>query len=328
MSPPDTTWPLVSVIVPCYNNAETVISAVNSVLLQDYPNIEVLVIDDGSTDNSVEILATLERKIILLQQENKGSASARNTGLLAATGQFIAFNDSDDLWLPGKLSAQINFLQQHQEIGLCYCGWMEWDGKAALISETKELVDHAPKLSKKQPGNEGWLYLDLLKESVIHTITLVMRREVVDVVGLFNTDYTIGEDYDYWIRASQYYRIAKLKQVFALYRNSSAGITKKVHNKNFRLMVLEAAIARYGLNCPSGEKFPISTLTNHLNEAHFSYGYNAMLQGHRVLAMASLKICIRKGYRFSRACLLYSICVLPWFYNHYIKYKKRKRIID
>lgn len=317
----DKSGPLVSVIIPCYNNADMLPSAVNSVLAQDYANIEVIVIDDGSTDESINVLKQFGDKITLIQQENQGPAAARNKGLQAASGKYIAFNDSDDLWLPGKLTAQVNYLQHHPDFALCYCGWMEWNGETSLVSVTTNLVDAAPSISSKYPENEGWIYLDLLKESVIHTITAVLRREVVDEIGMFNTEYRIGEDHDFWLRISQKYRIAKLSQVYALYRNNPKSITKKVHDKNFSLLVLESAITNYGLKCPSGEQASQPVVNHYLGGRHFTYGYNAMMQGHRDKALVSFKGCIRYRYRLGKAILLSAVCAVPPLYKLFSRKK-------
>lgn len=311
--------PLVSVIIPCFNNADMLPGAINSVLEQDYPNIEIIVVDDGSTDESIEVLKQFNKKITLIQQINQGPAAARNKGLQAAAGEFIAFNDSDDLWLPGKLTAQIDFLQRHPEFAMCYCGWMEWDGHSSLLSITDDPIDAAPTISSEGPASQGWLYTALLKESVIHTITAVLRKEVIDNIGLFNTDYRIGEDHDYWLRISRKYRIAKLSQVYALYRNNPNSITKKVHDKNYSLLILESAIANYGLNCPSGEQASQTLLNQYLGARHFTYGYNAMLQGDREKALSSFKGCIRYRHRLTKAVVFTILCSLPWLYGRLIK---------
>ncbi len=313
--------PLVSVVIPCYNNAEHLVAAVDSVLAQDYPNIEVIVVDDGSTDNSVDVLKQFGARITLLQQANQGPAAARNTGMLAATGQYIAFNDSDDLWLPGKLTAQVNYLQQHPDIGLCYCGWAVWNGQTPL-EQLKAQYQPVSSSAAEDAYYSGWLYLKLLKDSVIHTITAVIQREVLDTVGMFNTEYRIGEDHDFWLRISQQYRMAKLAQVYAVYRDNPVSTTKKVHAKNFSLLVLESAIARYGLHCPSGAQAPQALVNTYLGARHFTYGYNAMLQGHRDKALVSFKGCIHYRYKLAKAIAFTLICAMPPTYYLFLKLKK------
>jgi len=114
--------PLVSVTVPTYNRWPLVAESIDSVLAQDYPNFEIIVVDDGSTDGTGEhIAATYGDRIEYIWQENQGAAAARNQGIRAARGEYIAFLDSDDTWLPGKLSSQVDALQAHPEAGFVYC---------------------------------------------------------------------------------------------------------------------------------------------------------------------------------------------------------------
>ncbi len=107
--------PLVSVIIPTYNRGWCLSEAIDSVLAQDFQDYELIVVDDGSTDNTREILNGYEHEIIVLQQANKGVSAARNRGIAEAGGQLIAFLDSDDVWLPRKLSRQVDFFKLNPE---------------------------------------------------------------------------------------------------------------------------------------------------------------------------------------------------------------------
>lgn len=308
--------PLVSVVMPCYNNAALLSASVHSVLQQDYPNIELIVVDDGSTDNSIAVLQSFGDKISIIQQKNQGPAAARNTGIQAAKGQFIAFNDSDDIWLPGKLTAQITYLQQHPDTGLCYSGWKVWAGDNAtlqsemLSSKVADAVDQS---------RTGWLYLSLLKDCVIHTITAVIRRDVFDAVGMFNPAYRIGEDHDLWLRVSQHTKIAKLKAVYALYRDNPHSITKKVHPQNYSLLVLQSALQQFGTRCPSGNSVTSADIHRYLGERSFTYGYQAIGAGQRQLAKTALKSAISHRFILHKSIMLYVICSVPWLYSFYVK---------
>lgn len=314
--------PLVSVIMPCYNNADYVSAALKSVLSQDYSNFEVIVVDDGSTDESVKVLRQFGNKITIIQQANQGPAAARNSGIKAAKGQYIAFNDSDDFWLPGKLSAQISYLEQHPDIALCYCQWAVWDNKVPFTEMEARFSNEISTL-QTDDNYSGWLYIKLLKDSVIHTITAVVRRKVLDEVGLFNANYRIGEDHDLWLRISQKYPMVKLKQVYAVYRDNPTSITKGVQKQNFSLLVLQSALTNYGLTCPSGAKISQDLVTEYLGTRHFSYGYNAMIKGHRDKALQSFRGCIQCRYKVTKAIALSLICLLPPIYNLYLQRKKR-----
>src|SRR5210317_1951921 len=107
--------PLVSVIIPTYNRGWILAEAIDSVLAQDFKDYELIVVDDGSTDNTREILGRYGRDIVVLAQSNQGVSAARNRGIAACTGKFVAFLDSDDLWLPQKLSRQVNFFNSNTD---------------------------------------------------------------------------------------------------------------------------------------------------------------------------------------------------------------------
>ncbi len=308
------TMPLVSVIMPCYNSQQYVAEALDSVLQQDYPNLEVIVVDDGSTDNSLQILQQYadqnSDRITIIRQANQGPAAARNTGMQAATGKYIAFNDSDDLWLPGKVRAQVNYLENHPETGLCFSSWAVWDQQQPLPQLLQKLRLQQADITDDTvvADRTGWLYLPLLESSVVHTTSAMLRHNLIQNVGLFNTGYRLGEDHDYWLRISQYCQMAKLARVFSVYRDNPNGTTKRIHPKNYSLLVLESALAQYGLNCPSGNSLSQWQANQYLGERHFTYGYSAMLQGDRTKARFAFRHCIKYRYKTLKSLWLLLAC--------------------
>jgi len=114
--------PKVSIIIPTYNQSQYLEEAMESVLNQTYQNIEIIIVDDGSTDNTSEVVKSFDNKIIYIPQKNKGASSARNAGIKKAQGQYVAFLDSDDMWIKNKLEKQIKFIQNNPEIGLLGTG--------------------------------------------------------------------------------------------------------------------------------------------------------------------------------------------------------------
>ncbi len=297
--------PKVSVVVPCYNNTLFVRQSVESVLSQDYPNIEVIVVDDGSTDDSIAKLAIFGNRIRVIQQPNQGPAAARNRGIRHATGEFIAFNDSDDLWLPGKVSAQVSYLLRHPEFIACFCSFEVWDGKSAL---PEAAVGHQSSAISIIPEATGWLYLKLLKESVIHTITIMIRREIVTEVGFFNESLRIGEDHEYWLRLSRRGKMAKLDHLSALYRDNLTSTTHQVHSKNYSLEVLKWAIDTFGRCCPGGECISLDLVDSYIAERHFSYAYHCFRGGYRILALHSFKSCLALRKYIIKSFLGWLIC--------------------
>jgi glycosyltransferase involved in cell wall biosynthesis len=279
--------PLVSVIMPAYNTARYIREAIDSVLEQDYPCKELIVIDDGSTDGTVEVLRSYGERITLLQQRNQGSAVARNAGLAAARGEYIAFLDSDDIWLPGRLRLQVDHLMRHPDIGMVYAHWAVWTPEAdgefrPPIVENGGDGEAAPGIV---PDRSGWLYNRLLFSSLLHTITVMARKDLIARVGNFDPELKRGQDYDYWLRASRLTEIHKLDRVLALYRVHGEGCAKKWPNVNYEKLVVQKALQRWGLQGPDGARTAPGAMRRRLAETCFSFGHYHYWEGSPRLAV-------------------------------------------
>lgn len=182
--------PLVSVIIPTYNRGWIIKEAVDSVLAQDYRDFELIVVDDGSTDNTSEVLDAYRGTIKVFRQENKGVSAARNRGIAEASGRFIAFLDSDDLWLPQKLSRQVEFFNTTPD---------------ALICQTEEVwirsgVRVNPKKRHQKPS--GMIFEPSLALCLVSPSAVMIRRSLLEIVGNFDETLPACEDYDLWLRIS------------------------------------------------------------------------------------------------------------------------------
>jgi len=187
--------PLVSVIVPTYNRGWAVAEAIESVLSQTVKNYELIVVDDGSIDNTSDILEAFKEHIVWVRQENSGVSGARNAGMARARGRFFAFLDSDDLWLPEKLSEQTAFFDSHPD---------------ALICQTEEIwirngVRVNPKQKHKKPS--GDIFIPSLALCLVSPSAVMIKRELFDEVGGFDEDLPACEDYDLWLRVSRKYPV-------------------------------------------------------------------------------------------------------------------------
>jgi glycosyltransferase involved in cell wall biosynthesis len=264
--------PLVSIIIPVYNSSAYVSDALGSVLAQDYENKEIIVVDDGSTDSTPDILKTFQERILVITQVNAGPAAARNRALKHAKGAYIAFLDADDFWVPGKLRLQIDYLEERREIGAVYSKWLLWHADA----EGRFSPPRLPTLNRRTaivPEDSGWIYTNLLLECRLLTSTVVLRRAIMQQVGLFNEELLRGQDYDYWIRLSRVTQIHKLDRELALYRIHGDNIAVKYPNHNYELMIVEKNVSRWGLTGPEGKTVPRDQLERHLGQLCFSFGY-------------------------------------------------------
>jgi glycosyltransferase involved in cell wall biosynthesis len=201
--------PLVSVIVPVYNGADFLAEALESILTQDYEPVEVIVVDDGSQDASGDLARS--HPVRYLRQRHRGIAAARNAGVEAARGELVSFNDADDLWIAGKLRAQVEYLGSHTEIDLVL-GRME-----VFVQPHTELPAWVPQAWLSAPQN------GLLQ-------TMLARREVFERVGQFDTSFSTGEDTDWLARAfDARLGVAPLPDVVLRYRLHGANTTHRHH---------------------------------------------------------------------------------------------------
>ena len=243
----------VSVVMPAYNAGAYIGEALDSVLAQGVRDIEIIVVDDGSTDDTVATARSRGAAVRVLTQATQGSAVARNRALAEARAPLVAFLDADDVWLPGKLDAQLRVLARDPAIGGVYTAWHVWRPDAGGAYR-RPVPDDADAIADDalDAAESGWLYHHLLMTSVILTSSLVLRRAVIDDVGTFRTDLRRGQDYDYWLRLSRVARIAKLARPYVLYRMHDASVAALHPDRNYELEIVEAALARYGAAGPDG----------------------------------------------------------------------------
>ena len=187
--------PQISVIIPTYNRAWTLNTAIDSVVAQEYPSVEIIVVDDGSTDETPQLLARYGDAIQILTLENGGVSRARNRGIDASRGDFIAFLDSDDSWLPKKLSEQMDFFAANP---------------TALICQTEEIwIRHGKRVNpcKHHMKPSGDIFEASLHLCLVSPSAVMMKRALFERVGLFDETLPACEDYDLWLRIAYRYPI-------------------------------------------------------------------------------------------------------------------------
>ncbi len=211
----------VSILLPTYNRAYCLPRTIDSLLAQTYPDWELIIVDDGSTDDTGAVLARFDdpRIRVLRHPSNRGVAAARNTGLAAARNPLIAFCDSDDPWRPEKLAKQVDFLLKHPEVHAVFTDLTWRRGTEENRSVVHSLPVFSAWLKLHSPGAGGGivsnrtLYLCLLRELPVKIPTLVIRREVFEQVGVFNEKMPAGSDWEFLIRAARRHTFAFLDEV-------------------------------------------------------------------------------------------------------------------
>lgn len=217
---------LISIIIPAYNAEKYIKETIDSALEQTHKNIEIIIVNDGSTDNTENIIKSYtDDRIKYFKQKNSGLAGiARNTGIRQANGDYIAFLDADDIWVKDKLKKQIKIL----------------DNTTALVYSDGEISGATHKNGKKfsdfSKFYRGRVFHNLIKNNFIPTSSVVVKRKALGDVGIFSEDkkLRVGEDYDLWLRISKKYKINYCDEILFKYRITGEGETanKKEAYKN------------------------------------------------------------------------------------------------
>lgn len=208
----------ISVIIPTYNREKTILRAVQSVVNQTYTNLEILVIDDGSTDGTANIVNCIEddRVKYIVLEKNGGQANARNIGVQMAEGNWIAFQDSDDCWHNDKLEIQMNYAKEHPEYSMIYCTYnaIVYDGEQFQVPP------------KPWPDvMEGYMLNTLLEGNGIGAPTILMKRDAFIESGGFDTSYKCFEDWEFVLRFSKEYQIGFVQDALIDCYISNSGVS-------------------------------------------------------------------------------------------------------
>jgi glycosyltransferase involved in cell wall biosynthesis len=229
--------PEVSVIIPTYNSAHFLPEAIDSVLAQTFRDYELIIVDDGSTDDTEEVVKRYGDKIKYLRQENRGPGPAKNTGIKNSRGPLIATLDADDKWLLDKLEVQVEYMRSHPQIGLVYGNVSTFDDRGVIT----EAYD-----GTHRKVYQGEVFDQLLLQNFISSITIMVRRESLEKVGMFPEDVMISEDWHLWLRIAKEYPIGYIDRPLALYRWQTQSLTWD-YAKSYpdRIKVLEKIIGLY-----------------------------------------------------------------------------------
>ena len=215
---------MVSVIIPTYNCASYVAEAVASVLVQTVQDVEIIVVDDGSTDTTPSVLEPFRHTVQYVRQGNRGVSAARNIGMAHAAGDFIAFLDADDIWLPNKLELQLQFLRDHRDVALVFGDAEHFDGSGTVIPSFLRQKTSFPM------QNGGSLVLRdafrlLLEANYITTSTVVITRACLKRVGVFDESLRSVEDRDLWLRVARAFPIGCVVKSLVRKRTHASNIS-------------------------------------------------------------------------------------------------------
>jgi glycosyltransferase involved in cell wall biosynthesis len=214
--------PKVDIIIPAYNAARFLPAALASVMTQTFTDWRILLVDDGSTDNTAAVIAPFKEsmgaKLMYIEQENRGLPAARNSAIRHSSAEFLALLDADDVWLPDRLAESLRCFDR-PEVGLVYGFVSRIDADGKLVSTHDEMKRHA----------EGRIASSIYMRTIdLPCPTVTFRRECVDLVGGFDESMRATEDRDLWLRIAQYYEVARVPKVIAFYRISPGAMTSDI----------------------------------------------------------------------------------------------------
>jgi glycosyltransferase involved in cell wall biosynthesis len=254
-----TSPPAVTAIIPCYNRERFVGMAIESVLAQTYPNIQLIVVDDGSTDRSRQVLEQYKGRLLLLEHpggENRGQSASINLGLAHAVGKYVGILDSDDIWMPSKIAEQVAYLEANPDCGLVY-------GNGEAIDESGRRL-----YAMYGPGHEE---LNDPKRVLLDCYFLVpnnslVRKRVLDEVGGFDEALRAAQDHDMAIRIAEVTKLGYLDRLWFKYRRHADSISKRRAELRWRngFLIVDKAAAR--------GRYDRSTLRKRRGVLHFRLG--------------------------------------------------------
>jgi glycosyltransferase involved in cell wall biosynthesis len=228
------TEPLVSVIIPTYNRAEYLTESIDSVLAQNFKEFELIVFDDGSTDNTQEVLATYGEKIIVLSDINRGCAAARNRSVEAARGKLIAFHDTDDLMLEGRLEKQYKFMIEHPEATAV---------TGNIIVQGQEKINYLEKCGVDF-SDKGWVIFEkpfqklLSRNFMSNPSTMVWREKFLEVGGI-DESLVIASDWDLWLRMARKWPLACINVPCTWLRKHEGNISSRPQAYEHRMRIID-----------------------------------------------------------------------------------------
>jgi glycosyltransferase involved in cell wall biosynthesis len=303
--------PTISVIIPTYNGMNCISDTLDSVLCQTYKDYEIIIVDDGSTDNTKDVIEkyveAYPAKVRYILQQNAGQGSARNRGIKESGGEYVAFLDHDDLWLPEKLEKQIELIDSLKDNNVVVFGdQYEFDENGVTSkSAFKEI---------SKPHN-GFVFEKLFYQNFITSQTVLAKRGFFNKVGFFQEGITYVEDFDMWLRLAKHYEFHYVQDVIAGHRIHSKQVSRNIHKmRDEHFMVLYGALK----NIKGDTKFVQNAFAN----KHFRYGYTFWANNYPEDARLDFRLSLKHGFRIKT--FLYLITTyLPSFLVNSIRSAKK-----
>ncbi len=263
----------VSVVIPAHNSAAHLAETLESILSQESATVDLLVVDDGSTDETVLVARSFGQSVRVIEQSNSGVCAARNRGLSEAKGEFVCFVDHDDVWLPGKLRSQLEAFDKYSDVDVVYTDFLRWSRN----SESGEFPEPSSYQDTAVPNGvdeefSGWIYHHMLLDSHVLTSTALARTVVVRQTGGFDETLPFSEDWDFWLRMSLNSKFLKLAEATTLYRQHPTQGSRVTRAIDYRTLLLKRASRKWGLCSRDGRCVELKRFRRQLAKYETSFG--------------------------------------------------------
>lgn len=280
--------PTVSIIIPSFNSDKHIAETIDSILQQTFADIEIIVVDDGSSDRTCEIVRSYAGSPVrLVTQKNSGVCVARNHGLRLAQGNYVCFMDHDDYWFSDKLERQISAFATYPDAGVVYSSFINWhaDESGRFPSPASYEFTVAP--CEIDPEFSGWIYHQFLVDCWMLTSTAMFRKEVLERCGSFDVRLPYSEDWDLWLRVSREYPMIKLRRPTTLYRQHTCQGNRVVRDIDYRTRLLSASAKKWGLSSRDGRHVGRIVFNRQLSTYHAMFALSHLQGGKLTIAIRS-----------------------------------------
>ena len=293
--------PQISVIIPAYNCAAFIPATLESVFAQSYSDIEIIFVDDGSTDDTPTVLAPYLDRIIYIRQKNVGLPGARNTGIRAAKGEFIALLDADDSWMADKLEKQLPHFAD-AEVGIVYSDFSVRYSNGRF--QPSYLVD-------RPLASEGYVLENYIRSRFLFPSTMLIRRKCFDDCGVFDEEMLACEDVELFARICSRWKVARVDAPLVIRYEGTHNITSNSRRVNqYTILALEKVLSKQPDLPPSTRK----VINKELGQQHWWYGYAAFKDGNMAQTRQNLIASIRCDAHYIRAVApILAVSFLPSF---------------
>jgi Glycosyl transferase family 2 len=272
--------PLVSVVIPVYNGRAHLAQTLRSVLAQSHAAIEIIVVDDASTDDSLALVAEVAPQAQRLQQRNAGVSAARNRGLASASGRYVCFLDQDDVWHPKQIERQVAWLEAHPDCGAVATPYQFWHQRQGSYPDPEALWPDDPGV-QADPEHTGWVHHRFLWDCWSLTSATLLRRDSVAAVGGFDVTLPYSEDWDLWLRLAQQVQFALLTWPAVLYRQHPTQGSRALRLRDYRCELLLRFAGRYGLASADGRALSAAQFARRLAQFEAEFAYQHLQRGRR-----------------------------------------------